>query len=216
MTSQYHTSQAHLTSAERVILDLRNAITFGKLPAGSQIVQEEIAAQYKVSRMPVREAFRQLEAEGLLVVYPGRGAFVKQPSPEEILEICDIRILLECDAIKRAVPLLTPIILQEADLLLAKMAAEEDDRRFGQLDQEFHALLYGQTKRFRQLELINTLRNQVMQFLFTISPIEGYRDGAVKEHQLILDACKANDVHAAVDATKLHLEKTADLCRTRA
>ena len=68
--------QEYLTAAERVTRALRTAITTGALPAGAPIRQEEIAAQYQVSRIPVREAFRQLEAEGLLVIYPSRGAFV--------------------------------------------------------------------------------------------------------------------------------------------
>ena len=198
----------HLTSAEKVITGLRSAITSGSLPAGEQIRQEKIAAEYSVSRMPVREAFRQLEAEGLLVVYPGRGAFVNRLTDDEIREICDIRILLECDAIRRAVPVLTPIVLLEADMLLQKMALAEDGQTFGQLDHAFHELLYTPTGRPRLLDLIRTLRNQVTQFLYAASPMDVYSSNAINEHRQILSACQAGDVEAAVAAVKIHLTNT--------
>jgi len=155
-----NSSLQHLTSAEKVILALRTAITTGELPAGAQIRQEEIAAQYKVSRMPVREAFRQLEAEGLLIVYPGRGAFVNRLTADEIQEIYDIRILLECDALRRAMPALTPVILVEAEALLSQMALAESGQHFGQLDEAFHSVLYGPpAKRVMWLRLWLRLRN---------------------------------------------------------
>lgn len=201
----------HLTSAEKVILALRTAITTGELSAGAQIRQEEIAAQYDVSRMPVREAFRQLEAEGLLVVYPGRGAFVNRLSTDEIQEIYDIRILLEGDAIRRAVPHLTPAVLAHAGSLLEQLEAVSDGQSFGQLDEAFHAALYAPANRPRLLELINTLRNQVTQFLYAAAPMPAYRDSAIDEHRQILDACRAGDVEAAVSAVADHLHNSVKI-----
>lgn len=201
----------HLTSAERVILALRADITTGNLPAGAQIRQEEIAAQYDVSRMPVREAFRQLEAEGLIVVYPGRGAFVNRLSPDEIQEIYDIRILLEGDALRRAIPALTPAILAEAESLLTQLSQAQDGREFGKIDEAFHAKLYIPANRPRLLDLINTLRNQVTQFLYAAAPMQAYRDGAMAEHRQILDACHAGDAEAAVAAIEEHLCNSVEI-----
>jgi len=201
----------HLTSAEKVILALRTAITTGELSAGTQIRQEEIATQYKVSRMPVREAFRQLEAEGLLAVYPGRGAFVTRLTADEIREIYDIRILLECDAIRRAVPALTPTILQEAETLFTKLEQAQDGQTFGPLDEAFHATLYAPAQRPRLLDLINTQRNQVTQFLYAAAPLTAYRDGAMADHRQILDACHAGDVVAAVAAVESHLRNSVQI-----
>ncbi|MEM7346103.1 MAG: GntR family transcriptional regulator, partial [Chloroflexota bacterium] len=206
------TPYQHLTSAEKVTQGLRTAITSGNLEAGAQVHQGKIADAYNVSRIPVREAFRQLEAEGLLVIYPGRGTFVNWLSADEIHEICDMRILLECDAIRRAVPLLTPYLLQEAEILLAKMAVEEDGPTFGKLDEAFHVLLYGPTQRSHLLQLISLLRNRVTQFLYVSAPIKNYRDNAIVEHRQILDACQAGDVVAAISALKTHLQNTANQC----
>lgn len=201
----------HLTSAEKVILALRTAITSGALPAGAQIRQEEIATQYAVSRMPVREAFRQLEAEGLLVVYPGRGAFVNRLSDHEIIEIYDIRILLEGDALRRAVPLLTPAVLAQAEALLAQLTQAQDGQSYGKLDAAFHATLYAPAQRPRLLELINTLRNQVTQFLYAAAPLQSYSASAMREHRRILDACHAGDVALAVQAIEEHLRNSVSI-----
>lgn len=201
----------HLTSAERVILALRADITTGVLPAGAQIRQEEIAAQYAVSRMPVREAFRQLEAEGLIVVYPGRGAFVNRLNPDEIQEIYDIRILLESDALRRAIPALTPAILAEAESTLTELAQAQDGLEFGRIDEAFHATIYASANRPRLLALINTLRNQVTQFLYAAAPMQAYRDGAMNEHHQILDACRAGDVEVAVAAIEAHLRNSVKI-----
>lgn len=201
----------HLTSAEKVILALRTAITTGALPAGAQIRQEEIAAQYEVSRMPVREAFRQLEAEGLLVVYPGRGAFVNRLSDSEIAEIYDIRILLEGDALRRAVPRLTPTILTQAEDLLVQLTQAQDGQSFGKLDATFHATLYAPAQRPRLLALINTLRNQVTQFLYAAAPMQSYGASAIREHRQILDACHAGDVALAVRALEEHLHNSVSI-----
>lgn len=205
-------SNIYLTTAEKVINGLRTAITSGELSADEQIRQEQIAAEYNVSRMPVREAFRQLEAEGLLVVLPGRGTFVNRLSDEEIHEICDMRILLECDAIQRAVPRLTPPILLDAETLLQKLSWAEDAQTFGQLDSAFHEVLYAPTQRQRQLNLIRTLRNQMNHFLYLSTPIETYRTQAIAEHKDILAACQAGNVEAAAAALALHLKNTANQC----
>ena len=197
---------AHLTSAEKVILGLRAAIISGSYAAGEQIRQEKIAAEFNVSRMPVREAFRQLEAEGLLVVFPGRGTYVNRLSNEEVIEICDIRILLECDAIRRAVPKLRQTDLLEAEHLLQKMMQAEDPHSFGTLDQAFHETLYAPTNRGRLLELIRTLRNQVTQFLYAASTLDSFRPSAIEDHKNILIACQAGDIESAVDAVKTHLQ----------
>lgn len=78
---------------------LREAIYSGKLQPGEQLRQEELAERYGISRIPVREALRQLEAEGLVTRQPNRGAVVAALSVQEVIEMLDIRIGLECRAL---------------------------------------------------------------------------------------------------------------------
>ncbi|MDR7541769.1 MAG: GntR family transcriptional regulator, partial [Armatimonadota bacterium] len=86
---------------------LREAILRGILLAGQQLRQDEIARELGVSHIPVREALRQLEAEGLVRLRPYRGFEVSELSPEEVEELYEIRIPLECQALRLAFPHLT-------------------------------------------------------------------------------------------------------------
>jgi DNA-binding GntR family transcriptional regulator len=86
---------------------LRNQIISGEIVEGTQLRQDAIAIQYQVSRVPVREALRQLEAEGLITIAPNRGAVVPALSPGDIEELFSIRSLLEPEVLKRSIPRLT-------------------------------------------------------------------------------------------------------------
>src|SRR2546427_13052427 len=83
---------------------LRDQIIRGEIAEGTQLRQDAIATQYQVSRIPVREALRQLEAEGLITIVPNRGAVVPALSPDDIEELFSIRSLLEPEVLKRSIP----------------------------------------------------------------------------------------------------------------
>ena len=103
-----HRKQA---SHELVADVLREAITTGRLRANEPLPQDEIADQLQVSHIPVREALRQLQSEGLVTYQANRGATVAALTTAEIREIYEIRILLETAAIRAATPRLTPVQL---------------------------------------------------------------------------------------------------------
>ena len=103
-----------LASHELVAAVLREAITTGHLKANQPLPQDEIATQLRVSHIPVREALRQLQSEGLVDYQPNRGATVSALEPAEISEIYEIRAILETAAIRQAVPRLTPAQLERA------------------------------------------------------------------------------------------------------
>ena len=83
---------------------LRDQIIRGEIAEGTQLRQDAIATQYQVSKIPVREALRQLEAEGLVTIVPNRGAVVPALSPDDIEELFSIRSLLEPEVLKRSIP----------------------------------------------------------------------------------------------------------------
>src|SRR6266849_3432682 len=95
------------TTQELVVEFLREGILSGALRGGARLVQDKIATELNVSRVPVREALLQLEAEGLVRMEAHRGASVVWLALEEIAEIFDIRELLVLDAVRRVVPTLT-------------------------------------------------------------------------------------------------------------
>src|SRR5262252_10095689 len=111
-----------LTSA--VADKLRDQIIRGEISEGTQLRQDAIASQYRVSRIPVREALRQLDAEGLITIVPNRGAVVPALSPDDIEELFSIRALLEPEVLKLSIPSLTKEDFSEADAVLRKYVSE--------------------------------------------------------------------------------------------
>src|SRR6267378_6772890 len=131
-----------LTSA--VADKLRDQIIRGEIVEGSQLRQDAIAAQYQVSRIPVREALRQLEAEGLITIVPNRGAIVPALSPEDVEELFTIRALLEPELLKLSIPHLTQGDFQQAEGVLkefeTELELEEHMSKWGRLNWQFHSI----------------------------------------------------------------------------
>ena len=140
-----------LTSA--VADRLRDKILRGEFRAGEQLRQHAIAAEFDVSRIPLREAFRQLEAEGLIEIIDHRGAVVSALSPEEIEELFDIRAALESVTLRHAVPRLTEEDLERAEESLVTyeraLNDETDFEVWGELHWRFHSSLYAAANRTR-------------------------------------------------------------------
>src|SRR6266566_6571488 len=111
-----------LTSA--VADKLRDQIIRGEIPEGAQLRQDAIATQFQVSRIPVREALRQLDAEGLIAIVPNRGAIVPTLSPDDIEELFSIRALLEPEVLKLSIPHLTQEDFAEAQAILRTYVRE--------------------------------------------------------------------------------------------
>src|SRR5262245_14717010 len=121
---------------------LRADILRVKLQDGQPLKQDEIAAQFGVSKIPVREALVQLKAEGLVNFYPNRGAFVSELSAAEADQIYVMRIALETAVLARAIPHLTVSHFKHAGEILAAIDHEENIAKWGELNWEFHATLY--------------------------------------------------------------------------
>src|SRR5215813_9116395 len=138
-----------LTSA--VAEKLRDQIIRGEIPEGAQLRQDVIAAKYQVSRIPVREALRQLDAEGLITIVPNRGAIIPQLSPDDIEELFAIRALLEPEVLMLSIPHLTAEDFTEAEAVLHKYVGELEQEShiatWGQLNSQFHSILYSRADR---------------------------------------------------------------------
>ena len=144
-----------VTIADRICETLREAIVEGALPSGAALRQDELAARFGFSRMPIRDALRQLETEGLVTIHPTKGAFVAPMDAAEIREIYAIREVLETEALRLSCPWLTGETLQEAARLLDRIDAEPNAARWGALNAAFHSLLYSQCGNRRLLDLID-------------------------------------------------------------
>src|SRR5690606_21343535 len=120
---------------------LRERILRGDYPEGAPLRQDAIAAEFGVSRIPVREALRQLEAEGLVTINPHQGATVSSLSIEEVRELFELRALIESDLLRRAIPHLTPEDIERAEEILVKYEEafrQGDVSAWGELNWEFN------------------------------------------------------------------------------
>jgi DNA-binding GntR family transcriptional regulator len=203
---------ASVSRKDAVLQILRSAITDGRLAPGEKLDQNAIAANMGVSRMPVREALKQLQSEGLVVVYPYRGVEVARLDPAAITEMFEIRIVLEQLALSRAVPELRQstlgkmeAILAEMDTLLGTPAAGDP---WMSLNAEFHALINGSSDWPHLLETIEQYRSNVERYVRSYFH-HGGRAQSQREHWELLEACRHHRVEAAQAIIAKHLRNTA-------
>jgi DNA-binding GntR family transcriptional regulator len=196
---RFKTATAYVSGA------LREAIVVGELEGGFALRQEDIAAAFSVSRMPVREALRQLEAEGLIDFLPYRGAVVASLSPEDMRDVYDIRAALEPVALRLSLPYLTAEDLQRAAEILDEIDREENIGRWGELNARFHLTLYGQAGRKRLLDLIQVHLRAGDRYLRLHYSQRDRRPDSQAEHRALLAACHEKDEGRACAVLHHHI-----------
>lgn len=196
-----------LTSA--VADKLRERIIHGDIPEGAQLRQDAIAAQYQVSRIPVREALRQLDAEGLIAIVPNRGAIVPALSPDDIEELFKIRALLEPEVLKLSIPRLTGDDLSRADSILRKFVDElrRDDHvsGWGRLNWQFHSTLYSRANQPRFMAIIRNVNNSGERYTRLQLYLTHGMKRANEEHHQILELCREREIPAACKLLREHI-----------
>src|SRR5580704_14413567 len=130
------------TVAEQIANVLREAIADGSLAAGTPLRQDDLAERFGFSRMPARDALRQLEAEGIVSIHPTKGAHVATMDGVEIRDIYALRELLECEALRLSIPHLRSQDLDHADRVLNQIDMEPNIGHWGILNRTFHLALY--------------------------------------------------------------------------
>src|SRR4029077_11454416 len=197
-----------LTSA--VADKLREQIIRGEIPEGAQLRQDAIATQYQVSRIPVREALRQLEAEGLIAIVPNRGAIVPALSPSDIGELFSIRALLAPEVLKLSIPHLTEEDFSQADAVLRKYVSElrrqEHVSAWGRLNWQFLPILASGANQPRFLAIIRSGNNSGERYPRLQLYLTHGVQRANEEHHQILELCRRRDVDAACKLLREHIE----------
>jgi DNA-binding GntR family transcriptional regulator len=187
---------------------LRQAIHEGKFRPGDQLRQEELADRFGISRIPVREALRQLEAEGLVTLHPNRGAVVATLSLQEVLEMLDIRIALECRAICLAVPNMIESDFDAATQILKSYDKEPMPQRWGEMNWRFHEALYAPCNRPKLLTMIEANYGHVSRFVRTQVSMASGKEKPQKDHNDILESCRAGDARKAASLLEQHIART--------
>jgi DNA-binding GntR family transcriptional regulator len=213
--SDFAIPRQSLTSA--VADKLRDQIIRGEIPEGAQLRQDAIATQYHVSRIPVREALRQLDAEGLISIVPNRGAIVPALSPDDIRELFSIRALLEPEVLKLSIPHLKEEDLSQAEAVLAKYVSElkrEDHvSAWGRLNWQFHSILYSRANQPRFMAIIRNVNNSGERYTRLQLYLTHGMKRANEEHHQILDFCRERDVTAACKLLRQHIQYAGESLR---
>ncbi|MEM8857626.1 MAG: GntR family transcriptional regulator [Chloroflexota bacterium] len=196
-------------STEEIAAEIRAEILSGQLGSGKPLRQDDIAARFGVSKIPVREALFQLKAEGLVTFVPNKGAAVSVLSPKEADEIYAMRIALETAALERAIPNLTIRNLTEAEELLTAIDQEEKIGRWGELNWQFHATLYAPADMPRMLDWIQALHVNIARYLILYLEGMNYQEASQRQHRELLDACRYGDIYRAKEILVQHLESAS-------
>jgi DNA-binding GntR family transcriptional regulator len=188
---------------------IRLAIVRGQLAPGQPLGQQELARQFGLSRAPVREALRQLEAEGLIVSYPHRGAVVAVLTPEDVEEVFLIRHSLESTALRLAVPKMTDSDIRRAEAVIEETDGNPNPTHMGELNWAFHESLYLPCGLPRLLGMIKGLNNNTLRYQHVAFVALHLKHQSQGQHREILEACRARDVESAVGALGRHLSDSS-------
>jgi DNA-binding GntR family transcriptional regulator len=196
-----------LTSA--VAEKLREKIVRGEILEGEQLRQDAIAQEFQVSRIPVREALRQLEAEGVITIVPHRGAVVSLLSCDEIEELFEMRAVLETEVLRVSIPNLTEADFARAEEVLATYDAalrdEGDVGEWGRLNTIFHSILYNGARRPQFMAVIRNINYNGERYIRLQLYLTRAVERAREEHRMLLDLCRKRDVEAACELLARHI-----------
>ena len=218
MTSLTSTKVRPATTVSWILDILRTAILDGSLPAHALVRQDELASAYGVSRMPIREAIRLLEAEGLVISRPNRSVVVAPLDPEDAEEIFDVRAALESLALRRSIPRLDQKQKSQAVTALEELEhADPEDNSTAH--RAFHLSLHAAAGS-RLIRLTGQHIDAADRYLRLEATLAGTVDKDRREHRALLEAALAGDVGTATRLMTQHVTETgqeiAVLLRERA
>ena len=204
----------HITRTQFVADAIRSKILKGEIKGGAALRQDALAKEFNVSRIPVREALLTLEAEGLVEFEAHKGAHATELSAPKILELFELRVLLECHILAAAIPKLTQEQLDNAEELLIKLDHLLDTS--SQIDHwsdhnyAFHRSLYEAADKPETMALITQLNTQSDRYIrIHLLHASGVQK-AEAEHRELLALCRNGDITAACDLLRRHILVAAD------
>jgi len=197
------------TIANRISKILAERIITGTLEPGTKLRQDHIAEEFSTSHVPVREAFRRLEAQGLAVSEARRGVRVASFTTAEVEEVARMRSVLEGLALRQAAPHLTPFILDQADAITRVGDHAVDITQQEQANKQFHRLLLAPCNMPRLLAEIDDLQMTGSRF-FYIAEQAHWTPRVDLDHHAILLHLRVGNVDEAVRALERHVLRLAD------
>jgi DNA-binding GntR family transcriptional regulator len=206
--------------ADQAYVALRDAILSHQLPPGTRLSVPDMARRLGISRSPAREAIARIAYEGLAQVEPNRGAVVSDLRPTDLVEIYNLREVLEGLACRLASQRVDERKLDRLSRILdehAQAIAAEDLERHYELDLAFHAAIREFGESHRLVESLDRLQGQIRVAMYTTHRSPGGMPQALAEHRVIYDALASGDPDRAEQAGRAHITRLLhDLERTAA
>lgn len=206
-------ARKHRTIAGSIAAELRNVLLSGGYPAGSQLRQDALAATYGVSRIPVREALLQLEAEGLVAIVPHKGAVVASLSRADVEDVFALRALLEPRLLLKSAPLLERgdfVAIDSVQAAFAEAIRLRDSARWGALNAELHGRLYARADMPRTRSIVAGLLTASERYTRIQLATEAQWRRADAEHGELIDLCRNGEAERAARLLVAHIEAVRD------
>jgi len=189
---------------------LEHRIVTGKLAPGQQIKEHEVAQSLGVSRPPIREALKVLEAEGLITRRPNKGAFVAEIDEKDIWEIYTLKTALYGLGTRLAFERVTDTLINKLEQITSKMKdcidqEPPDITRYQGLNEQFHDLVLDAAGHGRLKRMAATLHNQVKRYSYRSLAEPAHLKRSYKYHRAIVDAIKGRDKEKAAQLTEEHV-----------
>ncbi len=194
----------------RVTGEIRQKILSGEFAPGLRMRQEELAAQFGTSRVPVREALKQLESEGLVVIVPNSGVWIARVDINECVEMWKIRERIEPLALGESLPHLTDEDILGLEEICRAIDATTDVEEFLRLDRQFHLASYRATAMPTLIPMIERIWNTTQHYRRAYTMLLGReRFWIIQcEHGLLMEAIKRRDVEDSERALYSHIRRT--------
>lgn len=191
---------------------LYNKIVSHELEPGSAIVEQEISNSLGISRTPVREALKQLGAEGLVRIIPARGAFVSEITSQDVEEIFSLREMLEVWALKVSLERMPEEEIDRVGNLLSSLNENSSNDEFYSIDRILHDLIVRYCGNRRLVAFLNTLNAQIER-IRQISALLPHRlEKSKREHLAIIAAIKERDSEKACALLSEHIRNVKNSC----
>jgi DNA-binding GntR family transcriptional regulator len=197
-------------SGQSIAQRLHDEILNGDLAPGTRLRQEEIAERFGSSRLPVRDALRRLEADGLVTIVSNSGAWVSKLNYQECNDAYEVRERLEPLLLSQSLPGLSNEHLDQLDELCNQMESCGDVETFLRLDREFHLLSYAGVESGMVRDIVLKLWNTTQHYRRAFVELNGLSEGGTThlQHRLFVDALRRNDVGEAQSVLVSHIRRT--------
>jgi DNA-binding GntR family transcriptional regulator len=193
-----------------IVCELRDAILSGVMAPGTRLKQKEVADQFEMSLIPVREAFRTLENEGLLTLVPHKGAVVSAVSADEAKHIFELRLILELGALELAAPKITSETTAQAEEILETMNHESSVAMLSQYNKAFHMCLYGGCGNPLLLQTIEKHYESIDRYMRLYLNDQKHHQYSQQVHQNILNAIAERDIRLAKQWLREHMNRAKE------